>query len=160
MTLEDVDKGAAYRPGQQGVLHWEWKCKGSQQGRNHRFTAAEMHCMYVCVCVSVCVCVCGQSCMTLWDPKDCNPPSSSVRGIFQARILEWVAISFSRGSYRTTDRTRVSCVSSIGRWVLYPCTTWEALNTIIYLFYDSHLQIHHFKKFLDYGDGIYSTLHM
>ena len=108
--------------------------------------------------VCVCVCVCSQSCMTLWNPKDCKPPSSSVRGIFQARILEWVAISFSRGSYRTRDRTRVSCVSSVGKWVLYPCTTWEALNTIIYLLYDSHLQIHHLKKFLDYGDGIYFTL--
>ena len=33
-----------------------------------------------------------QSCLTLWDPMDCSPPGSSVRGIFQARILEWVAI--------------------------------------------------------------------
>ena len=40
-------------------------------------------------------CVHVQSCPTLCDPKDCSPPSSSVHGIFQARILEWVAISFS-----------------------------------------------------------------
>jgi len=39
-----------------------------------------------------------QSCLTLCDPMDCNPPGSSIHGIFQARILEWVAISFSRGS--------------------------------------------------------------
>ena len=39
-----------------------------------------------------------QSCLTLCDPVDCSPPGSSVRGILQARILEWVAISFSRGS--------------------------------------------------------------
>ena len=41
----------------------------------------------------------------LCDPIDCNPPGSSVRGIFQARILEWVAISFSRGSSQPRDRT-------------------------------------------------------
>ena len=39
-----------------------------------------------------------QSCLILWDPMECNPPGSSVHGIFQARILEWVAISFSRRS--------------------------------------------------------------
>ena len=38
----------------------------------------------------------AQSCPTLWDPVDCSPPGSSVHGILQARILEWVAISFSR----------------------------------------------------------------
>ena len=41
---------------------------------------------------------CAQPCLTLCDPMDCSPPSSSVHGIFQARILEWVAISSSRGS--------------------------------------------------------------
>ena len=41
----------------------------------------------------------AQSCRTLWDPMDYNPPGSSVHGIFQARILEWVAITFSEGSF-------------------------------------------------------------
>ena len=41
-----------------------------------------------------CVCEVAQSCPTLWDPVDCSPPGSSVHGILQARILEWVAISF------------------------------------------------------------------
>ena len=42
----------------------------------------------------MCVCVlCAQSCLTLCDPMDCSPPGSFVHGIFQARILEWVAIS-------------------------------------------------------------------
>ena len=44
------------------------------------------------------VCVSAQSCLTLCDPVDCSPPGSSVRGILQARTLEWVAIPFSRGS--------------------------------------------------------------
>ena len=42
-----------------------------------------------------------QACRTLCDPMDCSPPGSSVHGIFQARIMEWVAISFSRESWVT-----------------------------------------------------------
>ena len=49
----------------------------------------------------------AQSCPTLWDPVNCSPPGSSVHGILQARILEWVAISSSRGSSRPRDRTQV-----------------------------------------------------
>ena len=50
---------------------------------------------------SFCVCCAQslQSCLTLCDPMDCSPPCSSVQGISQARILEWVASSFSRGSF-------------------------------------------------------------
>ena len=44
-----------------------------------------------------------QLCLTLCNPMDCSPPGSSVHGILQARILEWVAISFSRGSSRPRD---------------------------------------------------------
>ena len=51
------------------------------------------------------------SCPTLCDPVDCSPPGSSVHGILQARILEWVAISFSRGSSRPRDRTQVSHIA-------------------------------------------------
>ena len=50
---------------------------------------------------------------------DHSPPESSVHGILQARILEWVAMPSSRGSSPPRDRTRVSYVSCIGRWVLY-----------------------------------------
>ena len=55
----------------------------------------------------------AQLCLTLWDPMDCSLPGSSVHGIFQARILEWVAIAFSRGSSRPRDWNRVSCI--VGR---------------------------------------------
>ena len=58
-------------------------------------------------------------CPTLCDPMDCSLPGSSVYGILQARILEWIAISFSRGSSQPRDRTQVSCVSCIGRQILY-----------------------------------------
>ena len=52
-----------------------------------------------------------QSCLTLCDTMDCSPPGSSVHGIFQARRLEWVAISFSRGSFGPRDGTCVSCLA-------------------------------------------------
>ena len=52
-----------------------------------------------------------QSCLTLWDPMDCSLPGSSVHGILQARILEWVAMPSSRGSSQPRDRTWVSCTA-------------------------------------------------
>ena len=65
----------------------------------------ECECVWVWVCVCVCVCVysVAQSCPTLCDPVDCSLPGSFVHGIFQARILEWVAISFSRASSPLRD---------------------------------------------------------
>ena len=54
---------------------------------------------------------------------DCSPPGSSVHGISQARVLEWVAISFSRGSFWSRDWTQVSCS---GRQILYHWATREA----------------------------------
>ena len=53
----------------------------------------------------------AQSCPILCDPMDCSPPGSSVHGIFQARILDWVAISFSSGSSQPRDWTQVSCTA-------------------------------------------------
>ena len=62
------------------------------------------------------MCTCWVMFDSLWP---CGQSSgSSVHWIFQARILEWVAISFSKGSSQPRDRTRVSCV---GRWILYHC---------------------------------------
>ena len=60
-----------------------------------------------------------QSCPTLCDPIDCNLPGSSVRGSLQARILEWVAISYARGSSQPRDRTQISYISCTGSQVLY-----------------------------------------
>ena len=53
----------------------------------------------------------SQSCLTLCDPMDCSLPGSSVHGIFQARVLEWGAISFSRGSSQPRDPTWVSLIA-------------------------------------------------
>ena len=56
-----------------------------------------------------CVCLVVQLCLTLCDPMACSPPGSSVHGISQARILEWVVISSSRGSSQPRDLTHSSC---------------------------------------------------
>ena len=53
----------------------------------------------------------AQSCLTFWNPMDCSPPGSPVHEILQARILEWVAISFSRGFSLPRDRTWISCIA-------------------------------------------------
>ena len=71
------------------------------------------------------MCICAQSLSPVRPfvtPMDCSLPGFSVHGILQARILEWVVISFSRGSSPTRDRTHVSCIS---RQVLYHWATWE-----------------------------------
>ena len=74
----------------------------------------------------VCMCVCTQLCVTLCDPMDYSPPGSSVHGIFQARILEWVAIFFSRGSSLPRDWTCVSLMSPALAGGFF--TNWEALK--------------------------------
>jgi len=70
----------------------------------------------------------SQSCPTLWDPTDCSLSGSSIRGSIPARILEWVAISSSKGSSSPSDQTHVSCVSCIGRHILYHWATRGALS--------------------------------
>ena len=61
---------------------------------------------------SLCVYLAVQSCRALCGPMSCSPPGSSDHGIFQARILAWVAISYSRGSSQPRDRTHVSWISA------------------------------------------------
>ena len=64
--------------------------------------------------------VCVLSCIRLFfSPTDCRPPVYSAHVILQARILEWVAVASSKGSFPSRDQTHVSYVSCIGSWVLY-----------------------------------------
>ena len=72
-----------------------------------------------CVCVQSLGCV-----LTLSDPMDCSPPDFSVHGIFQARILEWVAIFFSREKTQALNPCLLHCM-----WILSHCTTWETQTT-------------------------------
>ena len=85
---------------------------------HHNLILLNFSCFTNYVCVCVCVCEVAQSCLTLCDPVDCSLPGSSVHGILQARILEWVAIAFSRGSSQPRDRTRVSCFAG-RRFILW-----------------------------------------
>ena len=76
-----------------------------------------------CECVCVCACVKSlQSCLPLCDPMNCNPPGSSLHGILQARILEWIAMPSSRGSSGPRDQTWVSSLQhwQVGSLLLAP----------------------------------------
>ena len=64
-------------------------------------------------CVCVCVCVCARSCPTLWDPMDYSLLAPLSKKIFQARILQWVAIFYSSVSSQPRVRTHF-CISCIG----------------------------------------------
>ena len=87
--------------------------------------------LFVCgVCVCVCVCVCAQLCPTLCDLLDCRLSGSSVHGIFQVKILECVTTSSSRRSSQPRDWTHVSCISCVGRQILYHWATWEVPSFI------------------------------
>ena len=77
----------------------------------------------------------AQSYLTLRYPMDSSPPDSSFHGIFQARILEWVAVPFSRGSSQPRDWTQVSCI--VGR-----CFTTWAIRKAQQSGVQKHLQIY------------------
>jgi len=77
--------------------------------------------------IHVCVCVLNHSVVS--DPATligCRPLGSSIHGVVQTRTLEWVATSFSRGPSPSRHWTSISCVSCIGRWILYHWANWEA----------------------------------
>ena len=68
---------------------------------------------------SLCACSVIQLCPTLCNHMNISPPGSSVHGILQTKILEWIAIFSSRGSSPSKDQTHASCVSCTGRQILY-----------------------------------------
>ena len=73
-----------------------------------------IHELYICVCV-----LSHFSHVQFCIPVDCNSPGSSVHGILQARILEWVAVPCTSVSSQHRDQTHISYVSCLGRWFLY-----------------------------------------
>ena len=79
----------------------------------------------------------------LW-PRDCSLPGSSVYGILQARILEWVAISSSRGSSQPRDQTHIYCVFCIGRWVLYHWGT-SLVAQMVYCYSKKNIEEKYFQ---------------
>ena len=97
-------------------LPWEQVSRSSSYSRKWVGGAtqgAEDHCAPVCSVASVCP--------TLCDPRDCSPPSSSVCGFLQSKILEWVAMLSSRGSSQPRIEPASPETSAVaGRWILYP----------------------------------------
>ena len=80
------------------------------------------------VCVCVCVCSAAHSYSTLYHLMDCNPPGSSVHGIIQARILEWLDISSSRGSSGPRfELASPPCSAYVGKQTVYHCASWAVL---------------------------------
>ena len=67
----------------------------------------------------------AQSCLTFWDPTDCSPPGSSIHGSLQSRILQWMAIPFSRRSSWPRAQTQISCIA--GRFF----TTWAIRKSML-----------------------------
>ena len=80
----------------------------------------------IVLCFPSCACSVAKSCLTLCNTMDCGLLGSSVHGIFQAKILEWVVMSSSRGSSQPRNWIHVSYISCIGRLILYHWANWEA----------------------------------
>ena len=75
-------------------------------------------------------------------PLDCSPPGSSVHGISQVRILVWVAISFSRGSSWPRDQNCISCMSCVGRQILYHWATGLTVLCVMRVYVHLNMYIH------------------
>ena len=101
-----ADSAAGTRPSVMGKLG------AAVPGPMKRWTTHIVTDTYTRLCIHVMKSEVAQTCPTLCDPVDCSPPGSSIHGILQARILEWVAIPSSRGSSQPRDRTQVSCTAS------------------------------------------------
>ena len=105
-------------------LHWFPVWYRRSQPPNHLIFALIFHSTNF-------ACSVAQWCMNFCNPMDSSTPGSPVCGIFQARILKWGAISYSKGSSQPRNRTRVSWVSCTGRRILYPWATCIATQLSI-----------------------------
>ena len=112
-----IEVSSSYHPAKK----WHHPAKKWSACKQGQHTFWFLHLLTV-KCVKV-----AQSCPTLCNPMDCSPPGSTVRGILQARVLEWVAIPFSRGSSETRDWTRGSC--TIGRFL----TVWAPRGAHLFI---------------------------
>ena len=103
-----------------------WRLDHQKKGLSQVTVTEDLWCVWTMLGIFICNLVCGyqggtvtvkmlvaQLCLTLCNPMDRSSPGSSVCGVFQARILEWVAVSFSRGSSPPRDRTPISSLSCI-----------------------------------------------
>ena len=82
------------------LLQWWWSPYNKKIAKDSNLNSTKVY-----LCFKCCCCLVAKSFLTLCDPIDCNPPGSSIHRISQARILEWVALPFSRGSPWIRDQT-------------------------------------------------------
>ena len=123
MDLEDLRNLPTIRFHRGRKKATQWTMKQSWEQQCHESKEEEKEELNISKSMGVCLLL-AQSCPTLHDPTDpCSPPGSSVHGILQARILEWVAISFSKGFSWPRDRTWVSSIT--GRFF----TIWATRET-------------------------------
>ena len=133
-----------------------------------RIELVSLYCRHIVYCwatreaLTICLLLCAQllqSCPTLCNSMDRRLPGYSVHGIFPARILEWVAMPSHKGSSWPRDQTHITCVSCIGRWVLYQvshqgiCICLSAIILFIHLklsisWWDRWGQIHIYHSLL------------
>ena len=134
-------------------IKWKWSCSAvSDSVQSHRRPPTRLPrpwdspgkntgvgCHFLLQCMKVkSESEVAQLCPTLSDPMDCSPPGSSVHGIFQARVLEWDAIAFSRGSSWLRDQTQVSCI--VGRrFTVWATRKYIMSPAFLYIFYNLSL---------------------
>ena len=125
--------GLSHKPVTSGILTKE-------PGQLHCLFPSWCHYFFHCVCVW---CSVAQLSPTLFDPMDCSPPGSSVHGVFQARILQWVALSYSRGSSLPRDLTQVSHITPLAGefFITVPasCGTLYNSSTDVQFFKSAHV---------------------
>ena len=114
--------GVGWLPGTKAGLRWDWVSWLLGHKLCSYCAAGSFPSPPVINYYSVCMLSCVR---LLFHPMDCSPPGSSICGIFQARILEWVTISSSRGSSWPRDQPHVSRIPCIGRQILYHWATWK-----------------------------------
>ena len=108
-------------PGKNTGVGWHFLLQGIFQ--TQRQNPGLLHCHQTLYHLKVKV----KSCSTLCNPMDSSLPDCAVRGIFQARILEWAAISSSSGSSQPRDRTRVSCIAD-RCFTVWATREWQSWN--------------------------------
>ena len=136
----------------QGTLELQWSVSWGARCCRWRVTLRKGQPHTNSAALTVLACSVAQSCLTLCDPMDCSPPGSSVHGVFPTRILEWIAIPFSRGSSWPRDRSPVSCIAG-GFFPIW--ATREAAFNVLIVYYHCHWGLR-----FDWPQANYSCLHL
>ena len=119
----------------ESALHIRWPNIGAITGAAFHSSSVFLHSAMTLAIFVMCVLV-PQACPTLWNPGDYSPPGSSVLGIPQARMLEWVAIYFSRASSWPRDRTQVFIAGRF--FTVWATRGWKTFShQVLFIFWSS-----------------------